>query len=64
MAIETLLTPSQRERAGSEVAMHALASASAKGLIDATIHVANRMEFRATSAAVWELWKSGHVEVP
>lgn len=61
--MEGILTPTQRQRVGGEVAMYAHPGTTAQELVDATVHVANRLESLAASAAVWEAWKSGQVEV-
>lgn len=61
--MEGILTTAQRERVGGEVALHAHPGATARDLVDGTAHVINRLESLAASAAVWELWKSGEVEV-
>lgn len=61
--MEGILTSGQRQRVGGEVAMHAHPGATAQELVDATACVVNRLESLAASAAVWEAWKSGQVEV-
>lgn len=61
--MESILTPAQRERVGGEVVMHAHPGTTARELVDATAQAVNRLESLAASAAVWEAWKSGQVEV-
>ena len=61
--MEGILTTGQRERVGREVAMHAPARATASELPEATARVLDRLESLAASAAVWELWGAGEVEV-
>ena len=61
--MEGILTTAQRQRVGGEVALHAPRSATTSELVEATARVVDRLESLAASAAVWELWKSGEVEV-
>lgn len=61
--MEGILTTAQRERVGRDVAIHAPATATGPELAEATARVVDRLESLAASAAVWELWKSGEVEL-